>query len=97
MKQCRDGACFGIDTSDVWPFVSVTPIARECKSCRIVAASVLPRNYMFDMESNERRRLLWYAAILTSVACALPNSLTETLVHLSALLGEETASLCLHD
>jgi len=42
---------------------------------------MLPRNYVLDMERNERRRLLRYVAILTKVPCAPPDDLTQILVH----------------
>ena len=42
---------------------------------------MLPRNYMFDMESDERRRILWHSAILTRIPGAFSNRFTQTLVH----------------
>lgn len=63
---------------------------------------MLSRDYMFDMESDERRRLLRYAAILTRIPGAFSNRFTQALVHvstvrLSALFVEEAPRLRLHD
>jgi hypothetical protein len=75
MEERHHGSGFGIDAREVWPFVGVAAITSEREIAGIVAATVLPRYYMFDMEGNERCRLLRHAAILTSVAGALANNL----------------------
>ncbi len=41
------------------------------------------RNYMFDMESDERRRILWHAAILTRIPGSFSNRFMQSLVHAS--------------
>jgi len=51
----------------------------------------------FDMESNERRRFLSDAAILTSVPGAPPNDLTQTLVHARRIAGRGNGGLCRYD
>lgn len=73
-KQCHHGACVGIDARKVRPFVRVAAVTRERQSTWIVGPSVLPRNDMFDMESDQGGRLLRDAAILASVACARSNN-----------------------
>ena len=47
----------------------------------IVGASMLPRNYMFDMKCDQRRRILWDVAILTRIPGAFSNPFTQTLAH----------------
>ncbi len=81
MKQGHHSARFGIDAGKIWPFVGVAPVTRERESGRIVGASVLLRNYVFDMESDEGSRLLRHAAILTRIPCAFSDRFTQSLVH----------------
>jgi hypothetical protein len=58
---------------------------------------MLARHNVFDVEGNERRRLLRNAAIFTGVSGSHPNEVLEAKVHLRSVLCEKTTRFRLND
>jgi hypothetical protein len=87
IKQCHHGACSGIDARKIRSLVSVAAVTCQRQPGGIAGTSVLLRNDMFDMESDQGRRPLWHAAILTSITGAPSNNLPKTLIHPMQIAG----------
>jgi hypothetical protein len=58
---------------------------------------VLPGYDVFDVKSNERRRLLLHAAVLAQLAGTLRTTSRTPGPILRRSLGEKAARICLHD
>lgn len=59
----------------------VTKVACQREILRLITASMLPRDDMFDMKTEPRSQPLGHLAILASVRGALPHQITNRRVH----------------
>jgi hypothetical protein len=76
MKQPNDFLGFGIEPSDIRPFVVVTAKTRKRQILQFIPAMMFPGNDVVDLES-QRIVLLWHPAVLAYRARPLPHPRDE--------------------
>jgi len=66
MKEPHDLAGFGVHAGEVWPFVAVAEAAGQRQVVQFTRATVLPGNYVVNVEGNFGKGLR-KAAVLAAV------------------------------
>lgn len=81
VEERHDLAGLGINARKIRPFVGVAAVAGESEILRVVAAPVLFRSHVLDVEGDEGSRFLRNAAILAHVTGAPPDEFTCLRIH----------------
>jgi len=97
IEKRHHGVGLRIDAGEIRPFIRIAAVTRERQSIERVRAAVLARYDVFDMKGNERRRLLWYAAIFAGVPGAAADQIPNGWIHLPGMLPKKVARLGLDD
>lgn len=84
MIQNDDLTGFGIDAREIRPFVQITVLTGQREVVFIVAAVVLLRDDVFNVQTDGGRLSLLQSAVLTGVARAVANPLTQIGIHYDA-------------
>lgn len=92
IEQPYDLSGLGIDTGEIRSFVEITAVTRERQIRRVVAATMLAGDYVFDMEAHKRRVTLVKPAIFAALACAGAHALAQRWIHYAVSRGEAAAS-----
>ncbi len=81
MKQRNDLFRDGIDSGEIWPFVTVAAMTRPSKIVEHRLAPVLTGDNVFKVKGFKRWQPIREAAILTTSAGALTDLLTQRVAH----------------
>jgi hypothetical protein len=81
MEKTHDFAGLRVDPGEIWAFMVVIVMTGQRKIVRIVAAAVLLRDNVLDMEAIEWLVVLMDSAVLAAVAGAAPDQFAGLGVH----------------
>jgi hypothetical protein len=94
MEESHDLIRHRINSGQVRPFVEVAMMTRKREVRRIVGATVLPGDNVFDVKRHEREVRLSEPAILAALSCSLADELANRGVrHAEGLLARKTRAL----
>ena len=82
MKERDDLIRDGIDSREIWAFVTVAAMTRPGEIVEHRLAPVLAGNYVLKVEGFQRRQRIGEAAILTTPAGAVTDLLAQRFAHL---------------
>lgn len=86
-----------VDVRTIRSFECVAAVARQCKLRKLPAASVLPRNDMFNMKRNERGAPFGMRQYSHELLARFRPAPRRSLSMRRALFGEEAPRVGLHD
>ena len=85
MKELDDLIRRLIDGGQIGAFVQIAMLTSKCQLRGIIAATVLARNVVFDMESKERLIILPNVAIFTAIPRPIPYKFSRRGIHQAAV------------
>ena len=81
VEERGDRACCGINTREIYAFVSIASVAGQGEVCRIVLAAVFAGNDVLNVESRKREMLLREQTVLATMARSATDAFANRCVH----------------
>ena len=76
MEQLDVLSSLRIDRGEIWALVGIAIMASQGKICRVIAAQVLSRNQVFNVQGEDRLFVLMKPAVLATSARPRPDKVS---------------------